>query len=86
MVIVQRQPELLQVVFALGSSSCFSRLLNSRQQQRDENCNDGDDHQQFDESETPHAILTEIYKHEFGLHQKLDIRQHGACVTTNKQR
>ncbi|MCG3775788.1 MAG: hypothetical protein JW395_2632 [Nitrospira sp.] len=51
--VVHGQPELLQVVLALGPSGGLTGLLDSRQQQRDQHCDDGDHHQQFDECEPP---------------------------------
>jgi len=51
LVIVQRQSELLEVVPAAHAIGCFSRLLNSRQKQRDEHANDGDHDQQLNERE-----------------------------------
>ena len=42
--------DLLEVVLALRASSCLSRLLHCGQQQGDEDRNDGDDHEQFDQS------------------------------------
>ena len=52
LVVVQRQPQLAQVVLALGAAGRLTRLLNRRQQQRHQNADDGNDHQQFDESKT----------------------------------
>jgi hypothetical protein len=52
MVIMQSQSKLLEVILALGSSCGFSCLLNCRQQQGDQNSNDGDDYEQFNQSET----------------------------------
>jgi hypothetical protein len=48
---VQRQPDLLEVVRALCAARRFARLLDGRQQERDEHSNDGDDHEQLDERE-----------------------------------
>src|SRR5262249_30682537 len=53
--VVQRQADLLQIVFALTAARGLARLLNRRQDQRDENANDGNDHQQFDERKTSFA-------------------------------
>ena len=54
-VVIDRQGELLQVVLALNLASRLACRLNGRQQQGNENADDGDDHQQFNESETPSA-------------------------------
>jgi hypothetical protein len=51
-VIVSGQTQLLQVVFALGTTSGFASLLDGRQQQRHKNRDDRDHHQQFDQRET----------------------------------
>ena len=50
-VIMIPQADLLQIVLALRASRGFAGLLDSRQQQRDQNCDDRDDYQQFDQSE-----------------------------------
>ena len=49
--ILNAQTNLLQVIGALGTSTCLTRRLNRRQEQRDQDADDGDDHQQFDERE-----------------------------------
>ena len=51
MVVVHRNPNLLEIVLALCTACRFTSLLHGRQQKRNQNCNDGDDHQQFDERE-----------------------------------
>jgi hypothetical protein len=51
-VIVHRQTNLLQLALATGTPGCFAGLLHSRQQQRDQHCQDRNDHQQFNQSET----------------------------------
>ncbi len=56
LVVVQGQPNLLEIVLALRSSSCFAGLLNCRQEQRNQDCNDGDDDQQLNQCEA--AILS----------------------------
>jgi len=58
MVIVQRQPDLLQVVRALHTPRRFTNLLDRWQQQSNQNCNDGDDYQEFDEGEPAAASIT----------------------------
>jgi hypothetical protein len=49
---VERQAELLHVVTALGAPGCFASRLHGRQQERDQNCDDGDHDQQLDQRET----------------------------------
>ena len=48
---VQGQPELLHVVGALHSAGRLARGLDRRQQQRDQNADDRDDHEQLHERE-----------------------------------
>jgi hypothetical protein len=50
MVVVQRNPHLLEVVLALCPPRRFTRLLHGRQQQSDQDRDDRNDHQQFDQS------------------------------------
>ena len=50
--VVQGQPDLLQVVLALGSSSCFSGGLHGGQEQRHKDPNDRNHHQQLHEGES----------------------------------
>jgi hypothetical protein len=52
MVVVHRQTELLQIVLALAPPRCFTGLLHSGQQERNQHRNDGNDNEQFDEGET----------------------------------
>ena len=49
---MRRQPELLEVVGALGAPGGLARRLHGRQQQGDQYRDDGDDDQQFDEGES----------------------------------
>ena len=49
MVILECDPELLEVVDALAAAGRFARGLNRRQQECYENANDRDHHEQFDE-------------------------------------
>jgi len=51
-VVVGREPELLQVVGALGTAGRLARRLHRRQEQADQDRDDRDDHQQFDQRET----------------------------------
>ena len=53
MVAVGRQPDLLQVVLALRPRGGLADLLDSRQEQADQDRDDGDHDQQFDECECP---------------------------------
>ncbi len=50
-VIVQGQTDLLQVVRALNAPGRLARRLHGREQERDQHRDDGDDHQQLDQSE-----------------------------------
>src|SRR5258708_1132828 len=52
MIIVDRQPELLQVVDALSASGRFAGRLNGRKKQSDQNGNDRDDDEQLDQGKT----------------------------------
>ena len=47
MIIEHSQSQLLQIVFALRASCRFAGLLDRWQQQCNENCDDRDDHKQF---------------------------------------
>jgi hypothetical protein len=49
MVIVNRQSDLLEIVFALRSAGRFAGLLDSGQQQGNQHGNNGNDDQQLDE-------------------------------------
>ena len=51
-VIVQRETDLFEVIFALGSPSGLTGLLHGRQQQGHQDGDDRDDDQQLDERET----------------------------------
>lgn len=51
-VVVQRQAQLLHVVAALGAPGRLARLLNRREQQGDQDCDDRNHDQQFNECET----------------------------------
>ncbi len=50
-VVVKRQPQLLQMILALCPASRFTSLLNGREQEGDEDRDDRDHHQQFNERE-----------------------------------
>jgi hypothetical protein len=47
--VVNRQPDLFQVVLALGSRSSFPDLLNGRKQQANEDGNDRNDDEQLNQ-------------------------------------
>ena len=49
MIIMCRQPQLLQAVFALSSSSGFAGLLHGGKQQRYQNGDDRDDNKQLNQ-------------------------------------
>jgi hypothetical protein len=51
MIVVQTQPQLLKVVFALRPARCLAGLLHGRQEQRHQNGNNGNHHQQLDQGE-----------------------------------
>jgi hypothetical protein len=48
-IILQRQPDLLEVVFAARSPGSFTGLLHGRQQECDKNGDNGNDNEQLDE-------------------------------------
>jgi hypothetical protein len=51
--VVERQPDLSEVVFALHPPGGLAGLLDRGQEQRDQDGDDRDDDQQFDEREAP---------------------------------
>jgi len=57
-VIHQREADLLHVVGAARAAGCFPRLLHGRQQQRDQNADDCDNHQKFDERKAQRRTTT----------------------------
>ena len=57
-VVVQRNPQLMEIVLALGTSRCFTSLLYGRQQQGNQNGDDGDNDQQFNQCERGPTNLT----------------------------
>ena len=66
MVVVQRQPDLLQIVLALRSPGGFACLLYRRQQKSDQNRNNCDHHQQLNQRK-----CTTMQSHnDFPLNQK----------------
>ena len=53
---MQAEAKLLQVVGALGPPGGLAGGLHRRQQQRNQNRNDGDDHQQLDQREADSKV------------------------------
>ena len=51
-VVVQREPNLLEIVLALRTAGRFACLLDRRKQQGNQDGNDRDDDQQFNERKT----------------------------------
>ena len=51
--VMQRQTQLFHVVFALGTSCCFPSLLDGRQEQGGQNCNDRIYDRQLDQCNPP---------------------------------
>ncbi|MEZ5951792.1 MAG: hypothetical protein R3C12_21785 [Planctomycetaceae bacterium] len=52
MIVMQGQPQLLKVVLARTPPGRFTGLLDSRQQQGDQDGNDRDDDEKLDQGET----------------------------------
>jgi hypothetical protein len=71
-VIVECQPQLLQVVPALCAACCFARLLHGGEQQGNQDRDDRDDDQQFNEGEsrTRGTGMTHWELHSAGLPEK----------------
>ena len=46
-VVVQGQTNLLQIIPTLRAACCLAGLLHRRKKQCDQNCDDGNHHQQF---------------------------------------
>jgi len=57
-IVVQRQPNLLEIILALHTLCCGTCLLNGRQQKRDQNADNGYGDQQFDQREPAAARPT----------------------------
>src|SRR4029453_4930135 len=64
-VIVEGQPDLLQIVLALGAAGRLPRLLHGRQQERDEHADDGDHDQKLNQCEPS------IFRFHVGLLKKM---------------
>ncbi len=58
-IVVQGQSDLLEVVFALRPASRLASRLHGWHKQRDENGDDGDDHQQLNQCESLSAFHAE---------------------------
>jgi hypothetical protein len=54
---VNSEPYLLQIVLALSSTSRFPRLLNSRQQEGNQNRDNRDDNQKLNQRKTSSVTL-----------------------------
>lgn len=54
-IIVNRQPDLLQIIFALCPASSFARLLNCRKQKSDQNGDNGNHNQQLNQRKSGSA-------------------------------
>ncbi len=52
MIVLDGKGQLLHIVLTLSAGSGFARLLHRGQQQCNEYCNDGNNHEQFEKSET----------------------------------
>jgi hypothetical protein len=52
---VQRQSNLFEIVLALRPAGGFTRLLHRRQQERDQDRDNGDHHEQFNQSKSSSA-------------------------------
>ena len=62
-VVMQCQPKLFQVVFALCSPGCFAGLLHGGKQQCNQNSDDGNYHQQFNQRESSLPNPTSLVNH-----------------------
>jgi hypothetical protein len=54
---VQRESNLLQIVFALRTPGRFPRLLNRWQQQGDQHADDGNHHQKLDQGKPTRSAM-----------------------------
>lgn len=48
-IVVQSKPDLLEIILALCSSSCFASLLHGRQKQRNQDRDDRDHNEKLDQ-------------------------------------
>ena len=84
-VIVQGQAPLLEVVGALAAAGGFAGGLHGRQEQGDQNANNGDDDEQFHESER--ALTNGCRVHERPLARKEEkIDAHRRSMSRKKQK
>jgi hypothetical protein len=72
-VVVHRQAQLAQVVGALQAASCLASRLNRGQEQADKDPDDGDNYEQFDQSETACARSTQTRETHSGNHHFCDV-------------
>jgi hypothetical protein len=75
------------VIRALGSAGCFSRCLNGRQQQSDENTDDGNHDEQFNKRETllrPHETSYISFPDQAFTVEKYSMRRPSRLVAWNK--
>ena len=56
-IVMNGNPDLLEVVHALNASCRLPRLLYRGQQQADQDGDDGNDDEQFDQRETPRILF-----------------------------
>lgn len=69
MIVVEGEPELLEVIAALSATGRLTGLLDRREEQGDQDRNNGDDDQQLDQSET-------------GRGKTGDVEMQNACVNS----
>jgi hypothetical protein len=71
--IAHREADLLEVILALRAARGFAGRLDRGEQQRDQNANDGDDHEQLNQREGP--IGTHLLSgHNFSYPEKQRVR------------
>src|SRR5262249_5841130 len=61
LIIMNRQPQLFEVILTLSSPSRLSRLLDGRQKKTDQNSDDRNDNQQLNQGET--ALASPLSRH-----------------------
>ena len=49
---METNPDLLKIILTLAATGGFACLLHGRQQQRNQDCDNRDDNQQFDQRKT----------------------------------
>jgi hypothetical protein len=60
MISMQGDTDLFQVIYTLDSVGRFADFLNSRQKEGDQDCDNGDDHQQLDECKPGLPLSTAV--------------------------